>query len=60
MLKEFPKKEIINIFQRSFDGLHEMDKEIFLHIGSSILIERSLLKDHDSHFFMYDLLQKMG
>ena len=25
-LKEFPKKEIINIFQRSFDGLHEMDK----------------------------------
>ena len=80
-LKEFPKKEIINIFQRSFDGIHEMDKEIFLYIacffnmkdkdildylglqpkiGSSILIERSLLKDHDSHFFMHDLLQKMG
>ena len=32
-LKEFPKKEIINIFQRSFDGLHETDKEIFLHIA---------------------------
>ncbi|XP_023908119.1 disease resistance protein Roq1 [Quercus suber] len=84
-LKEFPKKEIINIFQRSFDGLHEVDKEIFLHIacffnmknkyyveeildylglqpkiGLSVLIERSLLKDHDSHFLMHDLLQKMG
>nr|XP_023920434.1 TMV resistance protein N-like [Quercus suber] len=84
-LKEFPKKEIINIFQRSFDGLHEVDKKIFLHIacffnmknkyyaeeildypglqpkiGLSILIERSLLKDHDSHFLMHDLLQKMG
>ncbi|XP_075647851.1 TMV resistance protein N-like [Castanea sativa] len=84
-LKEFPKKEIINIFQRSFDGLHEVDKEIFLHIacffnmknkyyveeildylglqpkiGLSVLIERSLLKDHDSHILMHDLLQKMG
>ena len=32
-LKEFPKKEIINIFQRSFDGLHETEKEIFLHFA---------------------------
>ncbi|XP_030970816.1 TMV resistance protein N-like [Quercus lobata] len=32
-LKEFPEKEIINILQRSFDGLHEIDKEIFLHIA---------------------------
>ncbi|XP_075648912.1 TMV resistance protein N-like [Castanea sativa] len=32
-LKEFPNKEIINIFQRSFDGLRETEKEIFLHIA---------------------------
>ena len=32
-LIEFPNKEIINIFQRSFDGLREIEKEIFLHIA---------------------------
>ncbi|XP_030970817.1 TMV resistance protein N-like [Quercus lobata] len=32
-LIEFPDREIMNIFQRSFDGLRETDKEIFLHIA---------------------------
>ena len=32
-LKEFPKGEILNILQISFDGLQETEKEIFLHIA---------------------------
>ena len=33
---------------------------LYPKIGLKVLIERSLLKDHDSHFLMLDLLQKMG
>ncbi|KAK9994997.1 hypothetical protein SO802_024700 [Lithocarpus litseifolius] len=32
-LKEFPEKEIIKIFEISFNGLHNTEKEIFLHIA---------------------------
>ena len=32
-LKEFPKKDIMKIFQTSLDGLRETEKEIFLHIA---------------------------
>ena len=32
-LKEFPKRKIINVLQISFDGLEEIEKEIFLHIA---------------------------
>ncbi|XP_075649095.1 TMV resistance protein N-like [Castanea sativa] len=32
-LKEFPEKKIFNVLQISFDGLQEVDKEIFLHIA---------------------------
>ena len=32
-LKEFPKKDIMKILQISFDGLREIEKEIFLHIS---------------------------
>ena len=32
-LKEFPKGEILNVLQISFDGLQETEKEIFLHIA---------------------------
>ena len=31
-LKEFPKGEILNVLQISFEGLKETEKEIFLHI----------------------------
>ena len=33
---------------------------LYPKIGLKVLIERSLLKDHDSHFLMLDLLQEMG
>ena len=32
-LKEFPEKKIFNVLQISFDGLQEIEKEIFLHIA---------------------------
>ncbi|XP_050252021.1 disease resistance protein RUN1-like [Quercus robur] len=32
-LKEFPQRKIINVLQISFDGLEEIEKEIFLHIA---------------------------
>ena len=32
-LKEFPKRKIINVLQISFDGLEDIEKEIFLNIA---------------------------
>ena len=32
-LNEFPDQDVIKILQISFDGLHETEKEIFLHIA---------------------------
>ena len=32
-LKEFPKSEILQVLKISFDGLDEVEKEIFLHIA---------------------------
>ena len=32
-LNEFPDQDVIEILQISFDGLHETEKEIFLHIA---------------------------
>ncbi|KAM4075822.1 hypothetical protein ACJW30_12G017900 [Castanea mollissima] len=32
-LNEFPDKDVMKILQISFDGLHEIEKEIFLHIA---------------------------
>ena len=32
-LKEFPELEILQVLKISFDGLHETEKEIFLHIA---------------------------
>ena len=32
-LKEFPERKILNVLQTSFDGLQEIEKEIFLHIA---------------------------
>ena len=32
-LKKFPKRKILDILQISFDGLEEMEKEIFLNIA---------------------------
>nr|XP_023920198.1 TMV resistance protein N-like isoform X3 [Quercus suber]XP_023920199.1 TMV resistance protein N-like isoform X3 [Quercus suber] len=32
-LKEFPKREILQVLKLSFDGLDEVEKEIFLHIA---------------------------
>ena len=33
MMKEYPKKEIIEILEIGFDGLQDTEKEIFLHIA---------------------------
>ena len=32
-LNEFPDKDVMKILQISFDGLHETEKEVFLHIA---------------------------
>ena len=32
-LKDYPERKILEILQISFDGLHETEKEIFLHIS---------------------------
>ncbi|XP_065623124.1 disease resistance protein RUN1 isoform X1 [Quercus suber] len=32
-LKEYPEREILDVLQISFDGLHQTEKEIFLHIA---------------------------
>jgi len=32
-LRESPDKDVMNVLQLSFDGLNEMEKEIFLHIA---------------------------
>ena len=42
-LKEFPEKKVIQILQSSFDGLHDSEKEIFLHIACFFNHEE---KDH--------------
>ena len=31
--KEYPNTEVLNVLQISFDGLHDLEKEIFLHIA---------------------------
>ena len=33
---------------------------LYPKIGLRVLIEKSLLKDFDDHFWMHDLLQKIG
>ncbi|XP_065631524.1 disease resistance protein Roq1-like [Quercus suber] len=35
-LKEFPEPKILQVLKISFDGLHEVEKEIFLHIACSL------------------------
>ncbi|XP_050245512.1 disease resistance protein RPV1-like isoform X3 [Quercus robur] len=42
-IKENPKKEVFNVLQISFDGLDDLDKEIFLHIACFFNHEE---KDH--------------
>ena len=32
-LKEYPEREILDVLQINFDGLHQTEKEIFLHIA---------------------------
>jgi hypothetical protein len=32
-LRESPEKDVMDVLQLSFDGLHEFEKEIFLHIA---------------------------
>jgi hypothetical protein len=42
-LKEFPESKVLQVLQISFDGLHDSEKEIFLHIACFFNHEK---KDH--------------
>ena len=47
-LKEFPKSEILQVLKISFDGLDEVEKEIFLHIACFF-----------NHGFKNDIIEKL-
>ncbi|XP_030971320.1 TMV resistance protein N-like isoform X2 [Quercus lobata] len=51
-LKEFPEREVLQVLKLSFDGLHETEKEIFLHIACFFNHER---KDH-----VVEILDNLG
>nr|ABF81434.1 TIR-NBS-TIR type disease resistance protein [Populus trichocarpa] len=78
-------REIIDVLRISFDGLHELEKKIFLdiacflkgfkkdriirildscgfhaHIGTQVLIEKSLISVSRDRVWMHNLLQIMG
>ncbi|XP_052304407.1 TMV resistance protein N isoform X5 [Populus trichocarpa] len=84
-LNEIPDREIIDVLRISFDGLHELEKKIFLdiacflkgfkkdriirildscgfhaHIGTQVLIEKSLISVSRDQVWMHNLLQIMG
>ena len=52
MLKEYPKKEIIEILEIGFDGLRGTEKEIFLHIACSFN-----MKEED---YIVEILDSLG
>ncbi|XP_023918694.2 disease resistance protein RPV1-like, partial [Quercus suber] len=51
-VKEYPNTEVLNVLQISFDGLHYLEKEIFLHIACFFNHEE---KDH-----IVDVLDSLG
>ena len=51
-LKEFPELKILQVLQISFDGLHETEKEIFLHIACFF--------NHDSKDDVVEILGYLG
>jgi hypothetical protein len=84
-LNDIPDREIIDVLRISFDGLHELEKKIFLdiacflkgfkkdriirildscgfhaHIGTQVLIEKSLISVSRDQVWMHNLLQIMG
>ncbi|KAJ6861175.1 TMV resistance protein N isoform X2 [Populus alba x Populus x berolinensis] len=84
-LNYIPDREIIDVLRISFDGLHELEKKIFLdiacflkgfkkdriirildscgfhaHIGTQVLIEKSLISVSRDQIWMHNLLQIMG
>ncbi|KAJ6861054.1 TMV resistance protein N-like [Populus alba x Populus x berolinensis] len=84
-LNDILDREIIDVLRISFDGLHELEKKIFLdiacflkgfkkdriirildtcgfhaHIGTQVLIEKSLISISRDQVWMHNLLQIMG
>ena len=44
-LKEYPEREILDVLQINFDGLHQTEKEIFLHIACFFNNEEDLVEE---------------
>ena len=51
-IKENPKKEVFNVLQISFDGIHDLEKEIFLHIACFF--------NHKKKDYVVDVLDSLG
>ena len=51
-LKEYPNTEILHVLQISFDGLHYIEKEIFLHIACFF--------NHDMKDHVVEILDSLG
>ncbi|XP_050245473.1 TMV resistance protein N-like [Quercus robur] len=50
--KEYPNTEVLNVLQISFDGLHDLEKEIFLHIACFF--------NHKEKDYAVDVLDSLG
>ncbi|KAK4580835.1 hypothetical protein RGQ29_024473, partial [Quercus rubra] len=50
--KEYPNTEVLNVLKISFDGLHDLEKEIFLHIACFF--------NHKEKDYVVDVLDSLG
>ena len=50
--KEYPNTEVLNVLQISFDGIHDLEKEIFLHIACFF--------NHKKKDYVVDVLDSLG
>ena len=50
--KEYPNTEVLNVLQISFDGLHDLEKEIFLHVACFF--------NHEEKDYAVDVLDSLG
>ena len=50
--KKYPNTEVLNVLQISFDGLHDLEKEIFLHIACFF--------NHEKKDYVVDILDSLS